>query len=178
MGVGVLWARRELLDAMPPYQAGSNMAHEIDLTSQALERGAHRFGAGTPNVAGPVGLAAAVTYLNSLDRSVIERHEARVTQYALERLIAVPGLRVLGPKEAAQRLPVLSFVLANCSPQEILRHLDTQGIAIRSGDLAALPLLRRFGVNAAARASCYLYTGTDDIDRLVSALHELSRKVI
>jgi cysteine desulfurase/selenocysteine lyase len=178
MGVGVLWARRELLDAMPPYQAGSNMAHEIDLTSQALERGAHRFGAGTPNVAGPVGLAAAVTYLNSLDRSVIERHEAHLTQYALEGLIAVPGLRVLGPKEAARRLPVLSFVLANCSPQEILRHLDTQGIAIRSGDLAALPLLRRFGVNAAARASCYLYTGTDDIDRLVSALHELSRKVI
>jgi cysteine desulfurase/selenocysteine lyase len=177
MGVGVLWARRELLDTMPPYQAGSNMAHEIDLTSQELERGALKFGAGTPNVAGPVGLAAAVTYLNSLDRIVIERHEAHITQYALERLTAVPGLRVLGPKQAAERLPVFSFVLANYSPQEILRHLDSQGIAIRAGDLAALPLLKRFGVNAAARASCYLYTGTDDIDRLVSALHALSRKV-
>jgi cysteine desulfurase / selenocysteine lyase len=178
MGVGVLWARRELLDAMPPYQAGSNMAHEIDVTSQELERGALKFGAGTPNVAGPVGLAAAVTYLNSLDRSAIERHEAHVTQYALERLTAVPGLRLLGPKQAADRLPVFSFVLPNCSPQEILRHLDSRGIAIRAGDLAALPLLKRFGVSAAARASCYLYTGTDDIDRLVSGLQGVSRKAI
>jgi cysteine desulfurase/selenocysteine lyase len=178
MGVGVLWARRELLDAMPPYQAGSNMAHEIDVTSQELERGALKFGAGTPNVAGPVGLAAAVTYLNSLDRSAIERHETHVTQYALERLTAVPGLRLLGPKQAADRLPVFSFVLPNCSPQEILRHLDSRGIAIRAGDLAALPLLKRFGVSAAARASCYLYTGTDDIDRLVSGLQGVSRKAI
>jgi cysteine desulfurase/selenocysteine lyase len=176
MGVGVLWARRELLDAMPPYQAGSNMAHEIDLTSQQFEHGALKFGAGTPNVAGPVGLAAAVTYLNNLDRSAIERHEAHVTQYALERLTAVPGLRLLGPKQPAERLPVFSFVLANCSPREILRHLDSQGIAVRAGDLAALPLLRRFGVSAAVRASCYLYTGTDDIDRLVAALHDLARE--
>jgi cysteine desulfurase/selenocysteine lyase len=178
MGVGVLWARRELLDAMPPYQAGSNMAHAIDLTDQQLEHGALKFGAGTPNVAGAVGLAAAVAYLNGLDCSVMERHEAHITQYAIERLTAIPGLRLLGPKKAAGRLPVFSFVLANYPPQEILRHLDSQGIAIRAGDLAALPLLKRFGVNAAARASCYLYTGTDDIDRLVSALQELSRKVI
>jgi cysteine desulfurase/selenocysteine lyase len=169
-------ARREILDAMPPYQAGSNMAHEIDQSSQQFEHGALKFGAGTPNVAGAVGFAAAVTYLNSLDRSVIERHEQHVTQYALERLTAIPGLRLLGPKQAVDRLPVFSFVLADRSPQQVLRHLDSRGIAIRAGDLAALPLLERFGVNAAARASCYLYTGTDDIDRLVSALQDLDRK--
>ena len=85
---------------------------------------------------------------------------------------------MLGPRHAQGRLPVFSFVLANRSPQEILQYLDLRGIAIRAGDLAALPLLKRFGVNAAARASCYLYTGTHDIDRLVSALQELTRKAL
>jgi len=175
MGIGVLWARRELLEEMPPYQAGSNMAHEIDFVSQEFEHAALKFGAGTPNVAGAVGLAAAVHYLMHEDRSAIERHEAQLTQYALERLAEVPGLRLLGPKEPAQRVPVFSFVSATHSPEEILRHLDAEGIAIRAGDLAALPLLKRFGVRAAARASCYLYTQTDDIDRLFMALRELTR---
>lgn len=176
MGIGVLWARRELLEEMPPYQAGSNMAHEIDFDSRVFEHAALKFGAGTPNVSGPVGLAAAMHYLTNEDRSAIERHEAEVTQYALERLAAVPGLRLLGPREAAGRVPVFSFVCARHSPQETLRYLDTRGIAIRAGDLAALPLLKRFGVTAAARASCYLYTQTDDIDRLVAALRELTHK--
>ena len=175
MGIGVLWARHELLEEMPPYQAGSNMAHEIDFDSQALEHAALKFGAGTPNVSGPVGLAAAVHYLTSEDRSAIGRHEALLTQYALERLAAIPGLRLLGPREAVGRVPVFSFVSATHSAQEILRYLDTRGVAIRAGDLAALPLLKRFGVSAAARASCYLYTQTDDIDRLVLALCELTR---
>jgi cysteine desulfurase/selenocysteine lyase len=175
MGVGVLWARRELLEEMPPYQAGSNMAHEIDLASQAFEHAARKFGAGTPNVSGAVGLAAAAHYLMSEDRNAIERHEARLTQYTLEQLADVPGLRLLGPKEPEPRVPVFSFVSATHSPEEILRHLDAQGITIRAGDLAALPLLKRFGVNAAARASCYLYTQTADIDRLVGALRELAR---
>jgi cysteine desulfurase/selenocysteine lyase len=176
MGIGVLWARRELLEDMPPYQAGSNMAHEIDCTSQVFEHAATRFGAGTPNVSGAVGLAAAAHYLTSEDRSAIERHEAHLTQYALGQLTDVPGLRLLGPREPAQRIPVFSFVLATHSPQEILRHLDARGIAVRAGDLAALPLLRRFGVSAAVRASCYLYTQTEDVDRLVVALRELTRR--
>jgi len=173
MGVGVLWARRELLDAMPPYQSGSNMAREIDLTSQEFEHGARKFGAGTPNVADAVGLAAAVKYLNNNDRDAIERHEAQLTRYALERLTAIPGVRLLGPAQSAQRLPVFSFVLESRSPQETLRHLDAQGIAVRAGDLAALPLLKRFGVSAAVRASCYLYTQPEDIERLARALDDL-----
>ena len=168
------WGRRELLEDMSPYQAGSNMAHEVGLTSQEFEHAARKFGAGTPNVSGPVGLAAAVQYLGNQNRSAIERHEAELTQYGLERLADVPGLRLLGPRSVTQRLPVFSFVLAEHSPAEVLQHLDTRGIAIRSGDLSALPLLKRFGVSAASRASCYLYTHTADLDRLATALRELT----
>jgi cysteine desulfurase/selenocysteine lyase len=175
MGVGVLWGRRELLEDMSPYQAGSNMAHEVDFATQQFEHAARKFGAGTPDVSGPVGLAAAVQYLLSQNRSAFERHEAEITQYALEQLTDIPGLRILGPRSAANRVPVFSFVLAGHSPAEVLRHLDALGIAIRAGDLAALPLLQRFGVSAAARASCYLYTQTTELDRLAAALRELTQ---
>ena len=175
MGVGVLWGRRELLEDMSPYQAGSNMAHQVDLASQEFEHAARKFGAGTPNVSGPVGLAAAVQYLRSQNRSALESHEVELTQYALGQLTDIPGLRLLGPRSAAQRVPVFSFVLAGHSPAEVLQHLDMRGIAIRVGDLAALPLLKRFGVTAAARASCYLYTETAELDRLAAALRELTR---
>ncbi|MGH8132155.1 MAG: aminotransferase class V-fold PLP-dependent enzyme [Steroidobacteraceae bacterium] len=175
MGTGVLWARRELLDEMAPYQAGSNMAHQVDQTSQEFEHAAHKFSAGTPNVSGAVGLAAAVRYLGSEGRPAIERHEGELTRYALDRLTEVPGLRLLGPRSPERRIPVFSFVLAGYSPAEILTHLDSRGIAVRAGDLAALPLLEHFGVTAAARASCYLYTETSELDRLATALHELAR---
>jgi cysteine desulfurase / selenocysteine lyase len=174
MGVGVLWGRRELLEEMSPYQAGSNMAHAVDLASQEFEHAARKFGAGTPNVSGAIGLAAAVEYLRTQDRGAIERHEAQLTQYALEQLTDISGLRLLGPHSAAQRVPVFSFVLAGHSPAEILRYLDSRGVAIRAGDLSALPLLKRFGVSAAARASCYLYTQTEELDRLAAALRELT----
>jgi cysteine desulfurase / selenocysteine lyase len=175
MGTGVLWARRELLESMSPYQAGSNMAHEIDFASQQFEHGARKFGAGTPNVPGAIGLAAAIQYLGSQRRTAIEAHEAKLTRHALNRLAEIPGLRILGPKDPADRVPVFSFVLERHSPQAILKYLDARGIAIRAGDLAALPLLKRFGVTAAARASCYLYTQIAEIDRLTQALSELAR---
>jgi cysteine desulfurase / selenocysteine lyase len=173
MGAGVLWARRELLEDMTPYQAGSNMAHQVDLTSQEFEHAARKFGAGTPNVSGAVGLAAAVKYLRQ-NRDAILRHEAHLTQYALDRLSQVRGLRLLGPLSATQRVPVFSFVLTGHSPEEVLRHLDARGVAVRAGNLSAPPLLKRFGVTAAARASCYLYTETSELDRLGEALRELT----
>ena len=165
MGVGVLWARTEVLEEMPPYQAGSNMAHDVDVEGQAFEHGARKFGAGTPNVAGALGLAGAVQCMQSLGREDIERHEADLTAHALERLNAVPGLELIGPRSPGQRIPVFSFTLAGTTPQEVLRQLDAEGIAIRAGDLSALPLLKRFGVTVAARASCYLYTSTNEIDQ-------------
>jgi len=175
MGSGVLWIRHGLLETMPPYQAGSNMAHEVDVSSQQFERGARKFGAGTPNVAGALGHAAAIDYTRQLGRVTTERHEAELTRYALERLQEVPGLRLLGPRVPLGRVPVFSFVLEQHAPDAILRHLDSRGVAVRAGDLAALPLLKRFGVTAAVRASCYLYNQVADIDRLVMALHELTR---
>jgi cysteine desulfurase/selenocysteine lyase len=175
MGAGALFGRLELLEEMPPYQSGSNMAHVIDVSSQEYEHGGHKFSAGTPNVSGAVGLSAAIRYLKHQDRALLERHEAHLTAHALERLSEVPGLHLLGPKEAHQRIPVFTFVLPDHSPQAALRHLDSEGIAVRAGDLAALPLLKRFGVSAAVRASCYVYTDIEEIDRLASALHTLTR---
>ena len=170
MGVGVLWSRAELLEEMTPYQSGSNMAHDVDVEGQTLEHAARKFGAGTPNVSGPLGLAEAVQCIHALGRDSIERHEAALTAHALERLAQVPGLKLIGPKAPEHRIPVFSFTLSGTTPRELLRDLDAQGIAIRAGDLSALPLLRRFGVTAAARASCYLYTSTSEIDRLADTL--------
>jgi cysteine desulfurase / selenocysteine lyase len=173
MGVGVLWARAELLDRMHPYQAGSNMAHDVDIGTHTLESGARKFGAGTPNVSGPVGLAAAIRYVESIGRSAIEQHEAMLTRHALSRLTDIPGLRLFGPREAEHRLPLFSFSIAGRAPLDVVRHLDARGIAVRAGDLSALPLLKHFGATAAVRASCYCYTQAEEIDRLAQGLREL-----
>jgi cysteine desulfurase/selenocysteine lyase len=119
-------------------------------------------------------LAEAVRCLDSLGRDAIERHEATVTAHALKRLGEVPGLKLIGPRVPEHRIPVFSFTMASASPQEILRKLDAQGIAIRAGDLSALPLLKRSGVKAAARASCYLYTTVAEVDQFVDALLRIS----
>jgi cysteine desulfurase/selenocysteine lyase len=175
MGIGVLWSRREILEEMPPYQAGSNMAHDVEESAEALEHAARKFGAGTPNVSGAIGLAAAVDYAAALGRENIGRHEAALVAYALGRLRSVPRLRLLGPQAPEGRIPVFSFALEGIAPQDVARRLDEQGIAIRAGDLAALPLLKRFGLTAAARASCYLYTRIDEIDQFAEALRQIAR---
>ncbi len=174
MGTGVLWARRDLLESMPPYQAGSNMAHELESGSVELEHAAHKFGAGTPYAPGPLGLAAAMRFLDSLGRDAVMEHERALTDYALQGFREIPRLRLLGPKDAERRIPVFSFEITGLNAQQVQRSLDDQHIAIRAGDLAALPLLKRLGVPTAARASCYLYTTEADIDRLISALKKVT----
>ncbi len=174
MGIGALWARRELLDAMPPFQAGSNMVHEVELESAPVRfaEGALKFEAGTPNVAGAVGLAAAVRFLESLGRKELWTREQGLTEHVLSRLGKVKGLRILGPTKASERISVFSFVVENGKPLNIAASLDRLGIAVRAGDLASLPALKRFGVTAAVRASCYIYTSAEDIDRLVAGLQQ------
>jgi cysteine desulfurase/selenocysteine lyase len=174
MGIGALWARRELLEAMPPFQAGSNMVHEVELESAPARfaEGALKFEAGTPNVAGAIGLAAAVRFLESLGRKELWAREQELTEYVLSGLGKVKGVRILGPMKSSERISVFSFIVENRKPLEIAASLDRVGIAIRAGDLASLPALRRFGVTAAARASCYIYTGTEDIDRLIAGLQQ------
>ena len=175
MGTGVLWARRALLDAMPPYHVGSNMAHEVTANSAELERGALKYQAGTPDVAGPVGLGAALAFFEQAGRDVVQRHDQALAEYGLLRLREVPGLRIIGPTSAAERVPVFTFTLPGLTPAAIAENLDRQGIAVRAGDMAALPLLRRFGVTAAVRASAYMYTTQPDIDRLAAALRQMAR---
>lgn len=176
MGTGVLWGRRELIEAMPPYQWGSNMAHDVDATSAQLEHGASKYQAGTPNVSGPIGLAAAIEVLDSIGFDAIGRHDRMLVDHAAGRFAAVKGLRVLGAlSPSAARVPVFTFTLGRVPIPRIVEAMDARGIAIRGGDMAALPLLKRFGVTVAARASCYLYTTTAEIDRLADGLTELSR---
>jgi len=172
MGIGVLWGRRQLLDAMPPFQAGSNMAHEVELESPPTNfaEGGLKFEAGTPNVPGAVGVATAVRFLESLGRKELWTREQELTEYALSSFGKVKGVRILGPRKASERISVFSFVVKNRAPLDIAASLDGKGIAVRAGDLASLPALKRFGVTAAVRASCYIYTSAEDIDRLIAGL--------
>jgi cysteine desulfurase/selenocysteine lyase len=170
MGTGVVWGRRELLEAMPAYHVGSNMAHEVDFERADLEHGAQKFQAGTPDVAGPVGLAAAVTFIDKLGREALWKHDQDLVRHGLARLAEVPRLRLIGPKSPEQRVPVFAFVIEGHAPAALAKALDQRGIAVRAGDMAALPLLKRFGATAALRASAYVYSTRADIDRLVEGL--------
>lgn len=172
MGIGVLWARRELLDTMPPYQAGSNAAHAVGFDSAEWGPGGLRFGAGTPNAAGAIGLAAAVAFLQSIGLEVLWRHEQQLVGAMLQGFGSLPGLRLLGPANAKNRISLFSFHDPAEEPLAVMSRLDRQGIAIRAGDLASLPLLRRFGVDGAARASLYLYNSVTEVDTLFEVLAE------
>jgi cysteine desulfurase/selenocysteine lyase len=176
MGAGALWARRELLEAMRPYQAGSNMAHDVDLESRHYSAGALKFGAGTPNVADAVGFAAATRFLRMLGWDALRAHEAAITARMLAGFSRIPRLHLLGTREPASKLGVFAFTLDGWTPAELVTALDERGIAIRAGDLAALPLLRRLGTSTAARASCYLYTTPAEVDRLMVELERLSAR--
>ena len=179
MGTGVLWARREILENMPPYQAGANMAHDVELESSSTHfaESAWKFEAGTPNVPGSVGLAAAIEFLESLDRKTLWKREQELTRYALSRFREVKGLRILGPTEPKDRISIFSFVVENRQALDVVQALDRVGIAVRGGDLASLPLLKRMGVTAAVRASCYAYTTAEEVDLLVAALRKERRRL-
>ena len=177
MGTGVPWAKQATLDAMPPYQLGSNMAHEVDATAAQFEHGAFKYQAGTPNVSGAVGLSAAVDVLDRFDLAAIRRHDADLVRHFRTRIVEVPAVRVLGAlDDADSRLPVFSFTVPDLPVGAIVKTLDERGVAVRAGDMAALPLLKRFGIAEAVRASCYLYTSIGDVDRLVDGLRDLQRR--
>ncbi|HEX6938646.1 MAG TPA: cysteine desulfurase [Longimicrobiales bacterium] len=176
MGIGVLWARRELLESMPPYQGGGEMIDVVELERSTWAEVPHKFEAGTPNVAGAVGMAAAAEWLESLGRDRIAAHEQALIRYGLERLGAVEGLRLFGPADPAQRAAVFSFALDGVHPHDVATILDAEGIAVRAGHHCAQPLMRRLGVPATTRASCWVYTTTEELDRLAEAL-EAARRI-
>ncbi|MDP2957131.1 MAG: cysteine desulfurase [Longimicrobiales bacterium] len=169
-GIGVLWARRDLLDAMPPWQGGGEMIEFVERDMSTWAEVPHKFEAGTPDIAGAIGLGAAVDYLTGVGMDAIAAHERDLLGYALERLGTVPGIRIYGPRSLQERSAVVSFTLGDAHPHDISTILDSQGIAIRAGHHCAQLVMKRFGVAATARASFYLYNTRDDVDRLVEGL--------
>ncbi|MEW6637917.1 MAG: cysteine desulfurase [Actinomycetota bacterium] len=168
MGIGALWGRPELLEEMDPFMGGGEMIREVRLEDSTWNDLPYKFEAGTPNVAGAVGLAAAVDYLNELGMENVREHERRLGDYAYERLTEVEGLTVYGPER--DRAGLVSFSLPEIHPHDLSQLLDAEGIAIRSGHHCAQPLMRRLGVPATARASFYLYNTEEEVDALVEAL--------
>jgi cysteine desulfurase/selenocysteine lyase len=175
MGTGAVWCRRELLDRLPPYHVGSNMAHGVTLDHVDLEHGAQKYQAGTPDVAGPVGLHAAIRLFDRLGHDAIRAHDEALVAKGLERLRTVPRLRLLGPTQSTDRVPVFTFVLGDLPATSVAEQLNRLGIAVRAGDMAALPLLKRFGASEAVRASAYLYSTPHDLDQLADALRQIVR---
>src|SRR6266508_856155 len=175
-GIGVLWGRRELLAAMPPFLGGGEMIEKVDLTGSTYAQPPHRFEAGTPPIAQAVGLGAAVDYLSSIGMDAIRWHEKALTAYALEALETVPGLRIIGPRVAIGRGGTISFVMDGIHPHDVGQVLDAGGIAVRVGQHCARPTCVRYGVPATTRASFHLYTTDEEVQALVRGLEQV-RKV-
>jgi cysteine desulfurase/selenocysteine lyase len=173
MSTGALWARRPLLDEMPPYQLGGHMAASVTLEKSEYAAGAFKFEAGSPNVAGPVAWAAALEFMKNLDWDPLRAHLRQLTEYCAQRLGSVRRLRPIGDHLGPSRIGIFSFVLDGQDPKATVAALDTRGIAVRSGDLAAAPLLRRFKHERAVRASLYIYNDKGDVDRLAEALDHM-----
>lgn len=174
MGTGVLIGRREILEAMPPYQTGGDMIAFVGDESTTWNVLPHRLEAGTPNVAGAVGLAAACDYLTAIGMEAVAAHERALVKYAYERVSAIDNVRVHGPG-AEERSGVLSFTVGDIHPHDLATLLDERGICIRAGHHCAQPLMRRLGVSATARASFYVYNDEGDVDMLVEALESAKR---
>ena len=174
-GIGVLWGRRALLEQLPPFLGGGEMIEVVTMERSTYAPPPARFEAGTPPIIQAVGLGAAVDYLSAIGMDAVHAHESFVTAYALERLASVEGLTILGPTDPVDRGGAISFTLAtpeglDVHPHDLMQFLDSRGIAVRGGHHCARPLHRRLGVQASTRASSYLYTTTEEIDRLADGL--------
>jgi cysteine desulfurase/selenocysteine lyase len=169
-GIGVLHGREELLDGMEPFLTGGDMIASVDFQSVSWNELPYKFEAGTPPIAEAVGLAAAADYLDGLGMDRVRAHERSLTEYMLERLGTVPGLRVVGPPEAERRGGLVSFTIEGIHPHDVAELADRAGVCIRAGHHCAQPLMRCLGVGATARASVGVYNERADIDALVDAL--------
>ena len=170
MGIGALWGRSELLDAMPPYHGGGEMIDIVELDRSTWAKLPHKFEAGTPNAGGAVGMAAAVDFLSAIGHDALWAHERELIRYGLARLGEVEGLRLFGPTTEDARISVFSFAFDGIHPHDVATALDAENIAVRAGHHCAQPLMRRLGVPATTRASLYLYNTTEEIDRLAEGL--------
>ncbi|WP_224242256.1 cysteine desulfurase [Hyalangium gracile] len=171
MGIGVLYGKKERLEAMPPYQGGGDMILSVTMEKTLYNRVPYRFEAGTPDVAGAVGLGAAIDYLERVGMEAIAAHDRELLAYAEEVLGRVPGIRILG--HGRERSGVVSFVMEDIHPHDIGTILDREGVAVRTGHHCAQPLMQCFGVAATVRASLALYNTREDVDALVQGLHKV-----
>jgi len=175
-GSGALWARRELLESMPPFMSGGEMISSVHLRHTTFADIPHRFEAGTPDVAAAIGLGAAVDYLSAIGMERVAAHEELLTAYALDLLPReVPGIRIHGPANATERAGIVTFTLPEAHAHDVATLLDREAIAIRAGHHCTQPLHERLGETATGRASFNVYSGTDDIDRLAAGLRGVQR---
>ena len=170
-GIGVLYAKKALLEAMPPYQGGGDMIRSVAFEHTEYNEIPYKFEAGTPNIAGVIGLGAALDYVWAIGFDAIGPHESDVLGYATREVSAVPGLRIIGT--AAEKAGILSFTMEGVHPHDIGTILDHQGIAIRAGHHCAMPLMQRYGISGTARASFALYNTRGNVDALVAGLHKV-----
>jgi len=174
-GIGALWGRLDLLEAMEPAEGGGEMIRDVDFQTSTWAEVPQKFEAGTPPIAEAVGFGAAVDYLSAIGIEAVRAHEADLAAFALARLAEVPGLTVYGPTEVVDRGGVISFTLGDIHPHDLATILDQQGVAIRAGHHCARPLHRVLDVPATARASFYVYNTREDVDALIMALAEARR---
>ncbi|MDR7394427.1 MAG: cysteine desulfurase [Armatimonadota bacterium] len=172
-GIGALWGRRELLEAMPPFHGGGEMIERVELEHSTYKDPPHRFEAGTPNIAGAIALGVAVEYLRALGMEAVREHEKALVRYAMAQLAELRGLRLYGPKDPELRGGALAFSLEGVHPHDVAQVLDEQGVCVRAGHHCAQPLHRALGLAATARASVYLYNTAEDIDALVRGLERV-----
>jgi cysteine desulfurase/selenocysteine lyase len=172
-GTGVLWARAQHLEAMVPFHGGGEMIRTVSFDGTTWADPPYRFEAGTPNIAGFIGLAAAIDYVRGVGIEAIAGWEKELLDYATPRFAAVPGLRIIGT--AAHKVPVISFVVDGAHAHDLATIIDTEGVAVRSGQHCAHPLIAHFGVPATARASLAFYNTFEEIDRCVAAIERARR---
>ena len=172
-GIGVLYGKQALLEAMPPYQGGGDMIRTVSMSGTTYNDLPYKFEAGTPHIAGVIALGAAVDYVNRLDFAQAIRHETALLDYANEQAAEIKGLRLIGTAEA--KTSILSFTLEGIHPHDIGTILDDEGIAIRAGHHCAMPVMERFGIPATARASFAFYNSHAEVDALMRALDKCKR---
>lgn len=170
-GIGALYGKVELLELMPPYQGGGDMISKVTFEETTYNELPHKFEAGTPDIAGAIGLGAAIEYVNKVGIQNIKEHEHSLLEYATNKIAEVPGLRIIGT--AKEKTSVLSFVLENIHPHDIGTFLDFEGVAIRTGHHCTQPLMQRFNIPATSRASFGMYNTKEEVDVLVSGLKKI-----
>lgn len=173
-GIGALYGKQSLLEAMPPFMGGGDMIKEVKLRSFRPNELPYKFEAGTPAIAEAVGFGAAAEYLSSIGMDAIAAHEHKITAYALERLEEIPGLKVFGPA-VQHKGGVAAFTLEGVHPHDVAQILDGDGIAVRAGHHCAQPLHEKFGIPATSRASFYLYSTTEEVDKLVEGIYKVKK---